>query len=245
MYSIYLLISADVCLLQLRGNLSLKQLEKRILCVKLYGCLSCQDCLRMGDYSTFQSWNGLIEHSFALVLHRFKYTKSPVLRACQRLSLLTSFEETLRHCFPEDRPEHWLSSTEESFVRLESRRDELRKGERGRLLCPRRRLFLKALNNVGMEAIGVPPGRLWLALAFSPDNKWRGCYRCKQREQNESPSGYKRSSTFNRIDITQGINNNTEAYVVHICAAAFVLIILSQNLENGVPVVFLLFGFDS
>ena len=97
MYSIYLLISADVCLLQalqLRGNLSLKQLEKRILCVKLYGCLSCQDCLRMGDYSTFQSWNGLIEHSFALVLHRFKYTKSPVLRACQRLSLLTSFEET-------------------------------------------------------------------------------------------------------------------------------------------------------
>ena len=167
-------MSADVCLLQalqLRGNLSLKQLEKRILCVKLYGCLSCQDCLRMGDYSTFQSWNGLIEHSFALVLHRFKYTKSPVLRACQRLSLLTSFEETLRHCFPEDRPEHWLSSTEESFVRLESRRDELRKGERGRLLCPRRRLFLKALNNVGMEAIGVPPGRLWLAFAISPDNK--------------------------------------------------------------------------
>ena len=106
------------------------------LCVKLYGCLSCQDCLRMGDYSTFQSWNGLIEHSFALVLHRFKYTKSPVLRACQRLSLLTSFEETLRHCFPEDRPEHWLSSTEESFVRLESRRDELRKGERGDCCAP-------------------------------------------------------------------------------------------------------------
>ena len=59
---------------------------------------------------------------------------SPLCCACQRLSLLTSFEETWRHCFPEDRPEHRLYSTEESFVRLERHRDELRgreKEERG------------------------------------------------------------------------------------------------------------------
>ena len=49
--------------------------------VKLNDCVSFQDCLRMGDYIVFQSLDGIVAHSFALVLHRFTYKyKSPVLR---------------------------------------------------------------------------------------------------------------------------------------------------------------------
>ena len=83
-----------------------------------------------------------------VVVTNISRTTSPLVLpcACQRLSLLTSFEETWRlHCFPEDRPEHRLYSTEESFVRLERHRDELReRGERGeREMCLRRRLLFK------------------------------------------------------------------------------------------------------
>ena len=138
----------------------------------------CHDFLRMGD------WDGL--RSFALVLQRrcdetFHVQRVPV-RVRLSLSLLTSFEETrgivlLRTalsvgCIQQRKALSTLRGRERgeeappaTLVRLERRNQH--KGERGRKKMLPQAAFVRASDNVAVEAIGVPPGHLVCFCHFS------------------------------------------------------------------------------
>ena len=138
----------------------------------------CHDFLRMGD------WDGL--RSFALVLQRrcdetFHVQRVPA-RVRLSLSLLTSFEETrgivlLRTalsvgCIQQRKALSTLRGRERgeeappaTLVRLERRNQH--KGEReGKKMLPQA-AFVRASDNVAVEAIGVPPGHLVCFCHFS------------------------------------------------------------------------------